>query len=88
MVSTQDDELNQLREQRRLALQKQIEQQAANQADAEVKAQEAQRISQNLDEPFNILIFNNGLGRPEGSFSSVDEIIPILDENYNYSCNS
>ena len=49
MVSTQDDELNQLREQRRLALQKQIEQQAANQADAEVKAQEAQRISQNLD---------------------------------------
>ena len=49
MVSTQDDELNQLREQRRLALQKQLEQQAANQADAEVKAQEAQRISQNLD---------------------------------------
>ncbi|MDA8700921.1 hypothetical protein N9M88_02885 [Euryarchaeota archaeon] len=49
MVSTQDDELNQLREQRRLALQKQLEQQAASQADAEVKAQEAQRISQNLD---------------------------------------
>ena len=49
MVSTQDDEFNQLREQRRLALQKQLEQQAAQQADAEVKAQEAQIASQNLD---------------------------------------
>ncbi|MBP77709.1 MAG: hypothetical protein CL926_00385 [Deltaproteobacteria bacterium] len=49
MVSTQDDEFNQLREQRRLALQKQLEQQAAQQADAEVKAQEAHIASQNLD---------------------------------------
>ena len=49
MVSTQDDELNQLREQRRAALQKQFEQQAAQQADAEFKAHEAQKISQGLD---------------------------------------
>ena len=49
MVSTQDDELSILREQRRAALQKQLEQQASQQADAELKAQEAQRISQNLD---------------------------------------
>ncbi len=37
MVSTQDDELNQLREQRRLALQKQLEQQAASQAMLKLK---------------------------------------------------
>ena len=49
MVSTQDDELNHIREQRRVALQKQLETQAAKQADAEVKAHEAQRISQGLD---------------------------------------
>ena len=42
MVSTQDTELNQLREQRRMALQQQLEQQAAQQANAEVQAQEAQ----------------------------------------------
>lgn len=33
----------------------------------------------------NILIFNNGIGRPSGSFSSVDEIIPPADANGNYS---
>mgnify|MGYP006154355483 CR=1 FL=1 len=49
MASTQDNELNQLREQRRMALQQQLEQQAAHQADAEVKAQEAHIVSQNLD---------------------------------------
>lgn len=49
MVSTQDDELNLLREQRRAALQKQLEQQAAQQADAEIKAHEAQKISQGLN---------------------------------------
>lgn len=33
----------------------------------------------------NILIFNNGIGRTSGSFSSVDEIIPPADANGNYS---
>ena len=35
----------------------------------------------------NILVFNNGEGRPDGRYSSVDEIIPPMDENgfYEYS---
>jgi hypothetical protein len=32
----------------------------------------------------HITVFNNGLGRPEISYSSVDEIIPPVDENGNY----
>jgi len=56
MVSTQDNELNQLREQRRMALQQQFEQQAAHQADAEVQAQEAQRVSQSLDASMKTLL--------------------------------
>jgi len=32
----------------------------------------------------NILIFNNGLGRPEGPYSSIDEIIPPVNENGSY----
>ena len=33
----------------------------------------------------NILVFNNGQNRPDGSYSSVDEIVPPVDENGNYS---
>ena len=33
----------------------------------------------------NILIFNNGWSRPEGSYSSVDEITPPIDAQGNYS---
>jgi hypothetical protein len=32
----------------------------------------------------NVLIFNNGLGRPGGDYSSVDEIVPPVDELGNY----
>lgn len=32
----------------------------------------------------NILVFNNGLNRPEGAYSSVDEIIPPLVSNSTY----
>jgi hypothetical protein len=32
----------------------------------------------------NILVFNNGEGRPDGNFSSVDEIIPPVDGMGNY----
>jgi len=32
----------------------------------------------------HILVFNNGVGRPEGLYSSVDEIIPPVDDNGNY----
>jgi len=33
----------------------------------------------------NILVFNNGVSRPGGQYSSVDEIIPPIDDNGNYS---
>ena len=33
----------------------------------------------------NILIFNNGRGRPGGNYSSVDEIIPPVDQNGKYN---
>jgi hypothetical protein len=32
----------------------------------------------------NILAFNNGTGRPDGNYSSIDEIVPPVDENGNY----
>ena len=32
----------------------------------------------------NILVFNNGLYRPTGKYSSVDEIVPPVDNNGNY----
>jgi hypothetical protein len=32
----------------------------------------------------NILIFNNGVNRPNGEYSSVDEIIPPVDDNGEY----
>jgi len=32
----------------------------------------------------HILIFNNGQGRPDGQYSSVDELIPPVDENGSY----
>jgi len=33
----------------------------------------------------NILVFNNGRGRLEGDFTSIDEIVPPVDMNGNYS---
>ena len=33
----------------------------------------------------NIMIFNNGQGRPDGRYSSVDVIVPPVDESGNYS---
>jgi hypothetical protein len=32
----------------------------------------------------NILVLNNGVGRPGGDYSSVDEIVPPVDDNGNY----
>jgi DNA-binding TFAR19-related protein (PDSD5 family) len=49
MAATQDDELTLLREQRRLELQKQLQQQATAQADAEIKAHHAQVEEQNIN---------------------------------------
>jgi len=36
----------------------------------------------------HITIFNNGIGRPDGSYSSVEEIIPPVDSNGNYCLES
>ena len=33
----------------------------------------------------NLLVFNNGTGRPEGNYSTVDEIVPPVDNNGNYT---
>jgi hypothetical protein len=33
----------------------------------------------------NLLVFNNGLGRPDGRYSSVDEIVPPVDETGRYA---
>lgn len=35
----------------------------------------------------NILVFNNGVNRPSGTYSSIDEILPPVDENGFYSLN-
>jgi len=46
---------------------------------------DAQWIESGRSGEGNILVFNNGLDRPEGKYSSVDEIVPPVDENGNYS---
>lgn len=33
----------------------------------------------------HILVFNNGVGRPEGNYSSVDEFVPPVDKNGGYT---
>jgi hypothetical protein len=48
------------------------------------KQHDAQWIETGLPGAGNILIFNNGQGRPEGNFSSIDEIEPPMDEYGNY----
>ena len=44
----------------------------------------AQRIKNSLPDENKIMIFNNGLNRPQGNYSSVDIIVPEkdIDENY------
>jgi hypothetical protein len=32
-----------------------------------------------------MLVFNNGLGRPDGMYSSIEEIVPPVDSNGNYT---
>ena len=36
----------------------------------------------------NILVFNNGVNRPGGNYSSIDEFVPPVDANGNYSLTS
>jgi hypothetical protein len=46
---------------------------------------DAQWINPGCPGEGNILIFNNGLGRPGEDYTSVDEITPPVDENGNYT---
>ncbi len=46
---------------------------------------DAQWIESGYPGESNILVFNNGRDRPDGLYSSVDEIVPPVDENGNYS---
>ncbi len=48
------------------------------------KQHDAQWIESGLPGAGNILIFNNGAGRPGGDYSSIDEIESPIDENGNY----
>ena len=45
---------------------------------------DAQWIKPGFPREGNILVFNNGRGRPGGSYSSVDEIVPSFDGNNSY----
>lgn len=49
---------------------------------------DAQWIGQGLYESGKILVFNNGLARMDGSYSSVETIAPPIDANGNYSIDS
>ena len=46
---------------------------------------DAQWIEPGLIGAGNILVFNNGTGRPEGNYSTVDEFAPPVDGSGNYS---
>ncbi|KYK21321.1 hypothetical protein AYK21_05005 [Thermoplasmatales archaeon SG8-52-2] len=46
---------------------------------------DAQWIEEGCPGEGNILIYNNGVGRPGYDYTSVDEIIPPVDENGNYT---
>jgi hypothetical protein len=46
---------------------------------------DAQWIESGCPGEGNILVFNNGLDRPQGKYSSIDEIVPPVDANGNYS---
>ena len=63
MSTSQDDELNMIREQRRAALQQQLEAQASQQADAEVKAQQAQVEAAQIDGAMRTLLTNDARAR-------------------------
>ena len=45
---------------------------------------DCQWIDAGLPGEGNILIFNNGFGRPQGDYSTIEEIIPPVDESGNY----
>jgi predicted outer membrane repeat protein len=59
---------------------------AGDASDQEFYAQhDAQWIASGLDGAGNILVFNNGFNRPEGAYSTVEEIAPPVDASGVYS---
>ena len=59
---------------------------AGSRADQQLFGQhDAQWIAQGLPGAGNILLFNNGMGRPQGAYSTVEEIVPPLDEQGRYT---
>jgi hypothetical protein len=59
---------------------------AGNTADQQLFAQhDAQWIPSGYPGAGNILVFNNGAGRPDGNYSSVEEIVPPLDGSGDYA---
>ena len=46
---------------------------------------DAQWITRGLPGEGNLLVFNNGFNRPDGTYSSVDEIAPPIDGSGNYA---
>jgi len=58
---------------------------AGTAADQHLFAQhDVQWIQHGLKGAGNLLVFNNGRGRPDGNYSSVDEIVPPVDNNGRY----
>jgi len=47
---------------------------------------DAQWIEEGCPGEGNIIVFNNGWGRPDGMYSTIEEIIPPVDENGFYHC--
>ena len=59
---------------------------AGNASDRKLFSQhDAQWIESGLPGEGNILLFNNGNGRPGGAYSSVDEFVPPTDTSGNYA---
>ncbi|MCP4044018.1 MAG: hypothetical protein GY731_19015, partial [Gammaproteobacteria bacterium] len=59
---------------------------AGNAGDQQLFVQhDAQWIPSGYPGAGNILVFNNGAGRPDGNYSSVDEISPPVDNDGNYT---
>jgi hypothetical protein len=58
---------------------------AGNNSDRQLFGQhDAQWIQEGCPGEGHILLFNNGQGRPDGQYSSVEELIPPVDENGSY----
>ncbi len=59
---------------------------AGDASDQQLFAQhDAKWVETGLPGENNILIFNNGQGRPEGNYSSVDEIVPPINSDGSYT---